>query len=107
MAKEKKVNYSEADVAVLRAGYTGADNKAEVAALMVQLPGKSAASIRAKLASLDLYRAEKVEKASEEKVTKEVLATAIGAAVGLADHEIEGLVKATKPALEKILAKLA
>ena len=106
MAKTPKVNYSEADLSVLRSEYTGADNAKEVAALSVKL-GKSPASVRAKLASLKLYKTAKVEKASDERVTKEVLAASIGERVGLKDFEVEGLAKATKSALEKVFAALA
>ena len=106
MAKAKKVNYTEADMATMRTMYTGADNKAEIEALRAVIPGKSAASLRAKLASMGLYKAEKAEKEASDKITKEVIATSIGEVVGLAEHEVEGLTKATKASLEKILAGL-
>jgi len=105
MAKVKAANYSEAEVARLKAGYSGADNATEVAALAKEL-GKSAASVRAKLASLGVYA--KAEKVTAKAVSenKTALADAIGEKVGLLEHEAEGLAKAPKAALAKVLAAL-
>ena len=105
MAKVKAVNYSAEQIAVLTSEYKGVDNAAEVAALATKL-NKSPASVRAKLASLKLYKAEKPVSEKSEKVTKEVIASAIAEKVGLKEHEVEGLAKATKSALEKIMAAL-
>ncbi len=106
-AKAKVVNYSDADLSVLRAGYTGEDNATEVAALAEKL-GKTPASVRAKLASLKLYKsAEKGKTESVERVTKMVIVDAIGEKIGLSEAEREGLSKSTKSALEKVLANLA
>ena len=103
--KEKAANYSEADIAVLKSGYTGGDNAVEVPALATKL-GKSAASVRAKLANMGLYvKAEKAEPKGDG-AKKEAIASAIGAVVGLLDHEVEGLAKATKSPLEKIFKAL-
>ena len=108
MAKvtKKAANYSEADVAVLRAEYTGSDNTAEVAALSTKL-GKTAPSVRAKLASLGIYKAAEKAESDGERITKMHIAEAIAEKAGLGEHEVEGLAKATKSALEKVLAKLA
>lgn len=106
MAKEKVARYSEADIEILRKGYTGADNAAEVQALS-QATGKSPASVRAKLASLGLYRKAEEKAAEGERLTKMVLAESIGEKVGLIEHEVEGLAKASKAALDKILQALA
>lgn len=107
MAKEKPANYTETDVATLKAGYTGADNAAEVAALATAV-GKTPASVRAKLASLGLYKAAATAASSEgERITKQVIAEAIGQKIGLMEHEVEGLSKAPKAALDKVLAALA
>jgi hypothetical protein len=107
MAKVKAVNYTAEQIEVLKAEYTGADNAAEVAALSAKL-GKTPASVRAKLASLKLYKsAEKSAGEDTERVTKMVIAEAIGEKVGLKEHEVEGLAKSTKSALEKVLAGLA
>lgn len=108
MPKAKTANYTEQDIAVLKAGYTGADNATEVAALATAT-GKTPASVRAKLASLGLYvKAEAGAAASEgERITKQVIAEAIGQKIGLQEHEVEGLSKAPKAALDKVLAALA
>jgi hypothetical protein len=106
MAKAKTVNYTPEQIEVLKAGYTGADNAAEVEALSKTL-GKSPASVRAKLASLDLYKSKEKDTTEGETVTKIVLAESIGKAVELLEAEVEGLSKAPKTALAKILAKLA
>lgn len=102
----KAAKYSEADLETLRKGYTGVDNTAEVAAL-AQATGKSPASVRAKLASMGLYRKAEAVEAEGERITKMVLAESIGEKVDLLDHEVEGLAKASKSALAKVLAKLA
>jgi hypothetical protein len=105
-AKAKVVNYSDADLSILKAGYTGSDNAAEVSALASKL-NKTPASIRAKLASLKIYvKAEKADEASE-RVTKSAIVEDIAKVVDLSEAEIEGLTKATKSALEKVLANLA
>lgn len=106
MAKAKVVNYTDAQIAILRAEYVGADNAAEVAALSAKL-GKTPASVRAKLASLKLYKAAEKSDEASERITKTVLVDAIGEKVGLSEAEREGLVKSTKSALEKVLATLA
>ncbi len=107
MTKVKAVNYTAEQVEMLKAGYTGADNAAEVAAL-AEATGKTPASVRAKLASLGLYKAkEKAGKAEGERVTKRVIAEAIAEKVGLNEVDVDGLEKATKSALEKIFAQLA
>jgi len=105
MAKEKVKNYSDADIAVLKSGYTGLDNKAEVAKLAAEL-GKTPQSVRAKLSNMGVYVKEEKESAKADRTNKTAIAESIGAAVGLKEHEIEGLAKATKSALEKVLAAL-
>jgi hypothetical protein len=105
-AKEKAVNYTAEQIERLKAVYTGADNKGEVAALSAEL-GKAEPSIRAKLASLGLYVAADKASVKSDRVTKEALVDQIGAIVGLNEAEREGLAKATKTAIEKVLAKLA
>jgi len=102
--KEKAKNYSDAEVAALRSGYTGADNKAEVSKLAAQL-GKTPQSVRAKLSNMGIYVKEEAVKA-EKGANKMALAEAIGSEVGLKEHEVEGLAKATKSALEKVLSAL-
>ena len=107
MPKVKTANYTEQDIAVLKAGYTGADNVSEVAAIATAT-GKTPASVRAKLASLGLYMKAEAGNAGEgERITKQVIAEAIGQKIGLQEHEVEGLSKAPKAALDKVLAALA
>jgi hypothetical protein len=106
MPKAKAANYTEQDIAVLKSGYTGADNAKEVAALATAT-GKTPASVRAKLASLGLYVRAEAASSDAERVTKQVIAEAIGQRIGLMEHETEGLAKAPKAALDKVLAALA
>ena len=105
MAKVKAANYSEAEIAILRSGYSGKDNATEVKAL-AEATGKSAASVRAKLASMGLYAKAAPEKSEKASANKTVLADAIAEKAGLLEHEAEGLAKAPKAALEKVLAAL-
>lgn len=106
MPKAKTANYTEQDIAVLKAGYTGADNATEVAALATAT-GKTPASVRAKLASLGLYVKTEAGTSDGERITKQVIAEAIGQKINLLEHEVEGLAKAPKAALDKVLAALA
>jgi Mn-dependent DtxR family transcriptional regulator len=100
----KAPNYSaEAEVRI-REIYSGKDNAAEVAQISAEL-GKSPASVRAKLSSMGLYV--KAEKAVAAKsATKFAIAEKIGKQAGLQEFEVEGLAKATKGSLTKILAAL-
>jgi Mn-dependent DtxR family transcriptional regulator len=101
----KTVNYTDAQLEVLRAEYVGNDNAVEVAAIAEKL-GKTPASVRAKLANLGIYKPH--QKSEEtERVTKIVIAEAIGQKIGLLEAETEGLAKAPKAALDKILHALA
>lgn len=107
MPKVKAVNYTEQDIATLKAGYTGMDNASEIASLSAAV-GKTPASVRAKLASLGLYvKAEAAGASDGERITKQVIAEAIGQKINLLEHEVEGLAKAPKAALDKVLAALA
>ncbi len=106
MTKVAKSNYSEAEVAALRAGYTGADNKAEVAKLAAEL-GKQPASIRAKLTQLGVYQSVKPDAKRPKGKTKDTLVSEVAEKIGLAEHDRDGLAKATTRVLEAILAKLA
>lgn len=106
MAKTvKPANYSETEIATLRAGYSGSDNKTEVLELSKAL-GKSPASVRAKLASMGLYAKAEAVKPEKGSANKTALADSIAEKVGLLEHEAEGLAKAPKAALEKVLAAL-
>lgn len=102
--KAKAVNYTEAQVAVLTEMYKGVDNATEVAQIAVAT-GKTAASVRAKLASLGLYT--KAEAESKAKgVTKRALAEQVGQAIGLQEFEVEALEKTSKSVLDKLVANL-
>lgn len=106
MAKDKIVNYTDEDVKMLQAGYTGTDNKTEVAALAREL-GKSEGSVRGKLSSMGKYVTEAKAKGTV-RVTKAMLVSAIGTQVedGFTDAEVEGLLKATSVPLAKIVKAL-
>jgi hypothetical protein len=105
VTKPAKANYSETDIAVLRSSYTGADNKAEVAAIAVKI-GKSPASVRAKLANLGLYvKAEEVDKPKARG--KADIVAEIATKIGLPEHDFDGLAKATIRPLEAILKALS
>lgn len=102
--KAKAVNYTEAQVAVLTEMYKGVDNATEVAEI-AKATGKSAASVRAKLASLGLYA--KAEAESKAKgITKRALAEQVGNALGLQEFEVDALEKTSKSVLDKLVAKL-
>jgi hypothetical protein len=105
VAKTKAVNYTDEQVAILKAGYTGTDNKGEVKALAAEV-SKPEASVRAKLANLGIYVKDVAEKAIADRVSKRDLVEKVGRVVGLTEAEQEGLEKATKTAIEKVLAKL-
>jgi hypothetical protein len=102
----KTVNYTEAQVAELTAGYTGSDNKSEVAVLAAKI-GKTPASVRAKLSQMGIYVKTEAEAEKSERVTKRDIVDSIAQVVSLTEAEVEGLEKATKSALEKVLANLA
>ena len=106
MSKEVKANYSEAEIAVLTAGYTGTSNATEVPALAKQL-GKSDASVRAKLSSMGLYvKAEKTKAAKGGKTTKADMAVFIGSKCNMNEVEVEALTKTTMAVLDKLAKTL-
>lgn len=105
MAKVKAANYSDAQIAVLKESYKGLDNKAEVDQISAAT-GKTPASVRAKLAQLGLYKAEKAEAKNADRVSKRVLAESIGERLALLEAEVDGLEKAPKSVLEKLVARL-
>ena len=101
----KVANYSTEQVATIRSMYTGKDNAVEVKAIASAL-GKSPASVRAKLASEGVYVKAIVTKVGRGTSNKTKIAETIGALVELSDADVEGLAKATKSSLEKVLAQL-
>lgn len=107
MAKVKAANYSVEDIATLTAGYVaGEDNKSQVSVLAAKL-GKTTNSVRAKLANLGLYQAEKKAASTSTRVKKADIVAGIAAKVeGLNEADCDGLEKATSGALTKVLASL-
>lgn len=106
-AKEKAVNYTEAQTAELVAAYKAAPTKATVDAFAAKF-GKAARSITMKLVREGVYqKAERTTKAGEPIVKKDETADAIGAVLSLTEAEIESLTKANKTALVKIFKALA
>lgn len=107
MAKVTKVNYTDAQIATMTASYKGVDNKKEVAMIAADL-GKTAASVRAKLSNLGVYKTATPAKGEGKGNTKADIVGAIAVAGGftLSEAEQEGLAKATAGPLAKILASL-
>ncbi len=110
---EKTVNYTDAQVAELKAGYlavingTYEDRKVIVESFAEKF-GKSARSIVAKLTREGVYKpAEYVSKTGEKPVKKDAHADAIGKILLLSEPDIESLTKANKSALVKIFSALA
>ena len=105
--KEKNMespNYTSEMVEAMVATYSDAPTPATVAALAEEFD-KKPASIRAKLVSLGVYKAQKrvVTKRGEPVVTKNELAEQIQAALGT-DLALPSLVKVTKNDLHTLLA---
>jgi hypothetical protein len=103
--KTKAVNYTSEAVETMLEMYKGADNKTEVAQIAAAL-GKSTGSVRAKLAQLGAYVVPLKAAKTAKTDSKEAIAEAIAEKVGLKDFEVEGLTKATKAPLLKILESL-
>ena len=101
----KAANYSEAQIVSLTAAYKGVDNKKEVAMIAADI-GKSAASVRAKLSSLGLYKTAEASKATKSVKKLDIVAAIAASGIELSEAEKEGLTKATSAPLVKILAAL-
>jgi hypothetical protein len=111
MATAKTPNYTDEQVAQLKAGYnpeaTEAERKAQVEALATTL-GRSGKSITAKLVKMGVYVAKQyVSKNGEKPVKKDAHADAIGKVLGLTEPDTESLTKANKSALVKVFTALA
>ena len=105
MAKtEKTPNYSEANVARMRAEYLANPSDETVDALTASFVGKTRRSVIAKLVSLGIYvKPEKsVKTAKDEGPTKKDLLAAIEAVNP--DFPLEGITPATKDAIAAVLA---
>lgn len=103
--KAKAVNYTDEQVATMTSMYKGVDNKAEVQAIADAI-GKSPSSVVSKLGQLKVYI-----KATKTVVgkgrNKDAIAADIASYANLTELETEGLTKATKGALVKVLDTLA
>jgi hypothetical protein len=102
---EKTVNYTDAMVEALYAGYdpTASDEvrKAQVKALAVEV-GRSEPSVRAKLTREKIYKTLTKAPAGKATIRKAQLVTAIAAKLDVDEDVIGSLEKATKNALIRV-----
>lgn len=98
MAAEKKVNYTEAQVAQMIADYQAGESVETIAESM----GKAVRSVRSKLVREGVYvAAEKAPKAKrEEGPTKKELLRELEA---VAPFAVEGFMNATKEAIQAVI----
>lgn len=98
MAAEKKVNYTDAQVAQMIADYQAGQTVEAIAEAM----GKAVRSVRSKLVREGVYvAAEKAPKAKrEEGPTKKEMLRELEA---LAPFEVEGFLNATKEAIQAVI----
>jgi len=98
MAAEKKVNYTEAQVAQMIADYQAGESVEAIAEAM----GKAVRSVRSKLVREGVYvAAEKAPKAKrEDGPTKKEMLRELEA---LAPFEVEGFMNATKEAIQAVI----
>lgn len=101
MAAEKKVNYTEAQVAQMIADYQAGQTVEAIAEAM----GKAVRSVRSKLVREGVYvAAEKAPKAKrEEGPTKKELLRELEA---IAPFPVDGLMNATKEAIQAVIDHL-
>ena len=101
MAAEKKVNYTEAQVAQMIADYQAGQTVEAIAEAM----GKAVRSVRSKLVREGVYvAAEKTPKAKrEEGPTKKELMRELEA---IAPFPVDGLMNATKEAIQAVIDHL-
>lgn len=106
-AKEKTVNYTEAQETQLRTEYTANPTRETVDKLAEAL-GKTSRSVIAKLTRMGVYKkAEYTTKTGEKPVKKDTHAEAIGSILSLSEADVDSLTKANKRALQKIFEALA
>ena len=107
---EKTVNYTEAQVAALAAGYDGsadeATRKAQIVALSDEL-GKNLASVRAKLTHMGIYVPNAKAPAGKAVVRKATLVQAIADQLEVDVDVVGSLEKATKNTLIRLYTKIA
>lgn len=104
MATEKTVNYTDEQVAQMKAEYLAAPTKDTVDRL-AELMGKTARSIVAKLAKEGVY-VSKAKEAGKREMLKAEMVSEIAKLVGKTDEQLESLEKATGPALMTVLSAL-
>ena len=103
---EKIVNYTEEQTSEMLTAYMDSPTRETVNALAVQF-GKSVRSVVAKLSREGVYqKAPAVTKTGEPVTRKDDLADQLATACGLTEAEADSLTKASKSALQKVLAKI-
>lgn len=99
----KPVNYTPEQTAALKAAYIEGQTVESIAQAM----GKTVRSIVAKLSREGVYKKkEYVSKTGEKPVKKDELADRLTELCQLSEAEADSLTKATKTALQKIIAKI-
>ncbi len=104
MATEKAVNYTEAQVAEMKAEYLAAPTEETVKALAERF-GKTTRSIVAKLAKEEVY-VSKAKEAGKRAMLKSEMVAEVAKLVGKSEEQLESLEKATGPALMAVLEAL-
>ena len=103
---EKIVNYTDEQTSTMLEAYLSNPTRETVDMLAVEF-GKSVRSIVAKLSREGVYqKAAPVTKTGEPVTRKDDLADRLAAACGLTEAEADSLTKASKTALQKVLAKI-
>lgn len=102
MASEKVVNYSATETSTLVEGYKAGETVESLAAKL----GKSVKSVVAKLSREGVYKSKAKEKA-EKSMTKADLVAKVAEDLGVSAKVLESLEKATKDALESLVANVA
>ena len=106
MSKEKVVNYTPEQTAMLKAEYLANPDKKHMEAIAASI-GKTYRSVVAKLTREGVYKkAEYVTKNGAKPVFKDATANEIGEMLGLSDAETDSIAKANKSALMKVLTHL-
>jgi hypothetical protein len=103
---EKIVNYTDEQTSTMLEAYLSNPTRETVETLAVEF-GKSVRSIVAKLSREGVYqKAAPVTKTGEPVTRKDDLADRLAAACGLTEAEADSLTKASKTALQKVLARI-
>jgi hypothetical protein len=103
---EKIVNYTDEQTSTMLEAYLSNPTRETVETLAVEF-GKSVRSIVAKLSREGVYqKAAPVTKTGEPVTRKDDLADRLAAACGLTEAEADSMTKASKTALQKVLAKI-